>query len=549
MSLGPGLVGSVPEETVRVARAAFPKGCLAMRVRDALGPVFADSDFADLFPVRGRPGLSPALLVMVSVLQFAESLSDRQAAEAVAGRIDWKYALGLELTDTGFDHSVLSEFRDRLVRHGAERRVLDAVLNAARDAGLLRARGRARTDSTHVLADVRHVNRLEMVGETLRAALNQIAATGGEWLAEHAEAEWFDRYGRRVESFRLPRKEEERAAWGNQVGADGLRLWELVTAADAPGTLVDLEQVEVFRRVWLQEFQFERNGQLVMRDPKDRPPGALRLVSPYDEDARSGGKRDTFWNGYKMHVTETCDEDMPRVITHVATTDATVTDFEMTAVVHDELFARELLPAEHVVDTGYVTARGINNSKERHGIIVTGPVMPEPTWQAEAAQGYTVKDFQVDWDAQIVTCPQGKASATWWNEKDRHGTPVIKIRFDGKDCRPCPVRQLCTEATRYGRSIKIRQRAEHETLIRARVEQETDEWKLRYRSRAGIEGTISQFIHTGARRSRYRTLSKTGLQHQLTAAAINFTRITAWLDGEPLATTRTSRLAALAPAA
>ena len=129
VSLGAGLVGSVPEETARVARAAFPKGCLAMRVRDALGPVFADSDFADLFSVRGRPGLSPALLAMVSVLQFAENLSDRQAAEAVAGRIDWKYALGLELTDTGFDHSVLSEFRDRLIRHGAERRVLDVVVN------------------------------------------------------------------------------------------------------------------------------------------------------------------------------------------------------------------------------------------------------------------------------------------------------------------------------------------------------------------------------------------------------------------------------------
>nr|WP_281249888.1 transposase [Streptosporangium canum] len=128
MSLRPRPAGEVPESTVRVARAAFPKGCLAIRIRDELGPLFEDEQFAEAFPARGGPGLSPGILALVSVLQFAEGLSDRQAADAVHGRIDWKYGLALELTDAGFDFSVLSEFRDRLIACGIEQRVLDTLL-------------------------------------------------------------------------------------------------------------------------------------------------------------------------------------------------------------------------------------------------------------------------------------------------------------------------------------------------------------------------------------------------------------------------------------
>jgi transposase len=176
-------LAEIPEETVRVARTVFPKGCLAMRVRDTLGPVFADADFAGLFPGRGRPVVSPARLALVSVLQFAEGLTDRQAAHAVRSRLDWKYALSLELTDTGFDFSVLSEFRARLAGDDAGRGVFDAVLTAAGEAGLVKAGKRQRTDATHVLAATRDLNRLEFVVETLRTALNQVAEAAGDWLA------------------------------------------------------------------------------------------------------------------------------------------------------------------------------------------------------------------------------------------------------------------------------------------------------------------------------------------------------------------------------
>ena len=193
MSLQPEPAGPVPVETVRVARAAFPKGNVYMQMRDVLGAIYDDRSFRALFAVRGRPAESPWRLALVTVMQFAEGLSDRQAAEAVRARIDWKYALGLELTDPGFDFSVLSEFRARLIGGAAERHLLDALLAACK------ARGRPRTDSTHVLGALRVLSRLEQVAETLRAALNAVAAEAPDWLRTVAPPDWFERYGRRAE--------------------------------------------------------------------------------------------------------------------------------------------------------------------------------------------------------------------------------------------------------------------------------------------------------------------------------------------------------------
>ena len=141
----------IPAETVRVAHAAFPKGTLCMQMRDTLGPLYEDSQFAALFSSTGQPAEAPARLALVLVLQFAEGLSDRQAADAVRGRIDWKYALALELTDPGFDASVLSEFRTRLIQGGAEHLLLEPLLRRLEARDLLKARGTQRTDSTHIL--------------------------------------------------------------------------------------------------------------------------------------------------------------------------------------------------------------------------------------------------------------------------------------------------------------------------------------------------------------------------------------------------------------
>src|SRR5918998_4982314 len=195
MSVQPRPWLEVPEQTAAVARAACPKGTLAMRVREELPGLFADEQFASAFVVAGKPGISPGQLALVTVLQFVENLTDRQAADAVRGRIDWKYALGLELTDPGFDHTVLTGFRQRLIDQGLEEKVLDLLLVRLAELGMVKPGGRQRTDSTHVLAAVRSVNRLEFLAETLRAALEALSAAAPDWLANPIDAEWGQRYG------------------------------------------------------------------------------------------------------------------------------------------------------------------------------------------------------------------------------------------------------------------------------------------------------------------------------------------------------------------
>jgi transposase len=314
MSLESRADRGVPELTARVVRASFPKGTLTVRIREALGPLFEDESFAEAFPTRGRPAVSPGALALVSVLQYAEGLTDRQAADQVRARMDWKFLLGLELDDPGFDFSILSDFRARLIEHGLEEKVLDLVLERISGLGLLRAGGRQRTDSTHVLAAVRTLNRMEFVGETLRAALEALAAAAPQWLSSLVTADWAKRYGARIDSYRFPKGDNVRQEWAEQVGRDGFTILEAAFAPGAPGWLREIPAVQVLRRAWVE--QYHRDGEGVRwREGKDLPPGRRRLSSPYDPDARYSMKRGSGWCGYKTHLSETCEPDAPHLIT------------------------------------------------------------------------------------------------------------------------------------------------------------------------------------------------------------------------------------------
>lgn len=249
MSLHPTSILEIPEETVRVARAAFPKGSTYTRMRDELGPIYADEQFSALFPSRGQPAESPARLALVTVMQFAEGLSDRQAADAVRRCIDWKYALSLPLDDAGFDAAVLSEFRSRLLAGGAEALLFDTMLTCLREKGLLKARGRRRTDSTHILAAIRTLNRLECVGETLRHALDTLATVVPACLQSWVPPEGYERYSRRFEAYRLPKSRDERYALAEQIGRDGFQLWEQLLAPATAPWLRELPAVETLRQV------------------------------------------------------------------------------------------------------------------------------------------------------------------------------------------------------------------------------------------------------------------------------------------------------------
>lgn len=207
-----------------------------------------------MYPTHGQPTVRPWRLALICVLQFIEDLPDRQAAEAVRSRIDWKYVLGLELTDSGFDFSVLCEFRARLMAGGAEQQLLDTLLRQFKERGWLKERGKQRTDSTHVLAAIRNLNRLEGVGETLRAALNDLATVAPDWLRSWVPSEWYERYGRAVEEYRLPKGIAARKEYAEMIGTDGMQLLIAVWAETAPDWLAHVPIVEILRQTWVHQY-------------------------------------------------------------------------------------------------------------------------------------------------------------------------------------------------------------------------------------------------------------------------------------------------------
>jgi transposase len=297
MSLKPQAICPVPAETARVARAAYQRGNVYMQMRDVLGRISTDEDFADLFPKDGQPAEAPWRLALVTVMQFVENLSDQQAADAVRGRLDWKYLLGLELTDPGFDASVLCGFRVRLIDKHAEERLLETMLTLFQQKGWLKARGRQRTDSTHVLAKIRALNRVLCVWETMRAALNSLAVAAPDWLRAHSHPEWVKRYGPRSEDSRLPVGEGERRALAEEIGQQGRELLDAPFDPVAPEWLRQIPAGEILRQVWVQNDQ-RIDDVVVWRSSEDLPPAARSIGSPYDEEAHSSKKRSTQWVGY-----------------------------------------------------------------------------------------------------------------------------------------------------------------------------------------------------------------------------------------------------------
>jgi transposase len=488
MSLHPHIIEPVPDETARVARAAFPKGHPSLTFRDALGTIFQDEDFAALFPAWGQPGLPPWRLALVTIMQFREPLADRQAAEAVRARIDWKYLLSLELTDPGFDFSVLSAFRDRLLAGSAEELLLEKLLERCQALGLLKARGQQRTDATHVLAAIRVLTRFELVAETLRATLNEVATIAPAWLQGLAPLEWYERYGKRIEDTRLPREQAKREASIQTVEEDGFTLLDALEGEEVPPALRELSSIATLRQTWHHHYERLTNPtstghpaapRVRFKTKQELPRAAEEIQSPYDPEARYHRKRTTSWVGYTVHVSETCEPTTPHLLTHVHTTTAAVHEAMCTADIHQALVDKDVAPGEHWVDAASIDAELLVRSQEDHGITLRGPARPNPTWQAKVAGASTVADFLVDWEHQQVQCPQGKASARWTERLDHTGSPCIEVRFSSHDCKACDARPLCTQAKQAARILKLHPQADFEALHAARA------W---YASEEGQEG-------------------------------------------------------------
>lgn len=544
MSMQSPLGYQVPEQTARIARAAFPKDNLYLQMQAQLGMIYTNPQFAALFSLTGQPALDPARLALILVMQALEGLSDRQAADAVRGRIDWKYALALELTDPGFDASVLPEFRKRLLTGSPELLLLDTLLQLLAARGLLEARGKQRTDATHILAAVRTLNRLALVLETMRLALNRLATLAPDWLWPRLQPDWLERYELRAEHSRLPSDESKRQALASTVAADGFGLLAALFASDTPDELRQAEAVQVLRQVWLQQYYGPHD--LRWRGEGDAPAPGQLIHSPFDVEARYATKRELSWVGYKVHYTETCDQERPHLITSVLTTPATIPDDRVLPSIHAALEAKGLLPSEHLVDCGYTDAENLLSSQSEHALRLIGPVAREASWQAREGAGYAKANFRVDWAQQVATCPQGKRSIGWCAQAD--GT--TQVRFAARECRVCAVRAACTKAKSGPRVITLKERAQEEELQRQRQEQETDAFRADYRLRAGVEGLLSQGVRAyELRKARYVGCAKTQLQHILIAVAINLVRLVAWWregHNTPPRTSAFARLATLA---
>ena len=561
---------------------------LAVLVRDQLGQWLADEDFAVAFGTRGRPGWSPSRLALVTVLQRAENLADRQAAEAARTRIDWQYLLGLPLDDPGFDHTVLAEFRARVAEAGLEQVALDALLARLAAGGLVKAGGKQRTDSTHVVAAVAALNRLELAGESVRAALEALTAAHPAWVEQRiCVPDFARRYGTPMTSWRPPVSQARRDELAIAYARDGYALLEAVYDSSAPAWLREIPAVDVLRRVLLQNYTrvISQDGRGVIRRREKEPegdglpPGHMRIASPYDLDARWGVKREEFWLGYKLHITETCDDAppcscrpaaacpaaegaaaggrdggdrehdkgcahlvFPNLITHVATTDATVTDNQMTGAVHDDLAGKNLAPGQHYLDSGYLSAAVVVSALTTWGIALIGPLLADTSAQARAGHGYARADFAADYDTGTVTCPQGRTSVSW-TPCTQHGKDAIVATFSAGDCGPCPARSLCTTGKRRQLTLMPRDLAEAQAA--ARSAETTTGFQADYARRAGVEGTMHQAVSHGARRARYRGLPKTRLDHVYMTCALNLLRLEAYWTSTPLDRQRTSHLARL----
>ncbi len=510
----------MPKETGRVGLILLDEKSPYRLIGDNLFENLNEADFADLYPAEGQPGLSPVILAFVTAFQFMEKLPDRQAAESLRMRLDWKYALHLPLEYGGFDFSVLSEFRDRLIAGKAEGRVFERLVERIRAMGLVKERGKQRTDSIAMLTKVRNLSRLELVVETLRLAVGAVVKAEHEWSEEVLPPFWEDKYGERFVMQRYSEKEWKE--YETNIGNDGQWLLKRLENGSAPAGLKDLPAVQILKIVWAQQFR-EAEGQMVYQDLKTYD-GHTQIQTPHDPEARYSKKRHAEWVGDKVQVTETEDDGYPHIITDIVGTGSNQTDYEELPAIQERLEQRQCKPSEQYVDAGYMSGPNLAHSQKLK-IDLIGPLPTVVTPQDLLPDGITQAQFQVDTDRNSVTCPQGYTA--------RDPVPVgnsLRFQFPKQICAACQLRSRCCTG-KSGRTIGIS--AHYELVQKARVRQKTETFKQDYHQhRSGVEGALSALVRgNGMRVGRYIGQKKRHLQAVFTGCAANLKHTALWLAG------------------
>jgi transposase len=482
MSLQANWNTEIPGDTAQAGRTILDELDPYRLVGDCVNAFLSLKDFISLYSERGRGAICPIILSLITVFQYLENVPDRVAANLAVVRIDWKYALHLPLFWTGFNYSDLCNFRKRLLKHDAERMIFEKVLNWVRSLGLVKKHGKQRSDSTHILGCVERLSRLELAWETMRVALRAIGAIAPEWYEEVIPAAFHEAYVKRQSDWRLSKEEVQVGM--EKVGSDG--FWLLDHLNDS-----------------------------ALRSSK----GKHLIVSPHDPDVRWSKKRDKEWRGYRLQVTETAeDEAKVQFITDIDVVAANEDDSKVVDDIQARLIERDLKPDEHYVDKGYVSGPNIAHSADRD-IELVGPALADTSRKPE---GYKQRDFEIDFEKQEATCPEGKTSYKWYERPQPDGHVGAEVQF-GEQCEGCLVRAQCAPG-KSGRTLGIS--PYYEELNQRRAEQKTAAFKEKMKRRPAVEGTISELTRKhGARRARYRGESKERLQVSFIGAAANLKRL------------------------
>lgn len=355
----------------------------------------------------------------------------------------------------------------------------------------------------------------------------------------------------RAEEYHLPKGEEKRKEYACIVGKDGHKLLDSIYNANAPKWLREIPAIETLRQVWVQQYYICPQALIFRAEEQGMPTSSIMINSPYDTDATYAKQGSSSWVGYKIHITESCVENCPNLITNVETTPATTFDGTMTPIIHHNLEEKAMLPKLHLADNGYVDADLLVKSQLDYSVNLLGPTRADYRWQAQAGKGFEAGNFSIDWDKNLATCPAGKESSSWTPALDKGHKEVIKIKFSAKDCQVCPMLKDCTQTKTNRRALTILAQPQYVQLQANRLAQGSLAFTQLYAKRSGIEGTISQGVRSfDLRRSRYVGLAKTHLQHIFTVVAINFVRISNFLAGlSPSQTRRSAFVKLLKPLA
>lgn len=515
MSMKAEFPDRIPELTAQVAEAIMKPNSICRWIGQQVQEVMDEEALVAMYHREGRPGIHPLILMIVIILQFVDRMPDRQAAEAVQMRIDYKYALRQELTWPGFHYSDLCNFRKRLMAHGQEFLVFEQLLKYLVEQGYVKRKGKQRTDATHLLADVARLSRLETVWETLRVALNALQKAAEAWTEHHLPEPFLETYETRRQDYRIGKDKRDKLML--QAGRDGFWLLRQVETFGTPA-LQALAEIELLRQVLAEQFEVDDdNGDVSTRE---KATGDV-LCSPHDPEARYGEKRSQGWHGYKLQVTETVDDPEPgqerrvQFITDVAVTSTIETDNQSLPAIQQRLIERDVPPEKQYVDRAYCNITTILES-EAQGIDLRGEVPRGST----KAVGFRMEDFEIDLEQRRAICPAGH-EATSFNPS-KQSDVAFNVRFT-YHCQGCPLKPDCTSEKR-GRSLEIGNH--HELLMARRREAKTPEFKQEMYHRAAIEGTISELVRAhDMRRSRYRGMQKTRLQAAMGTAALNLKRL------------------------